>query len=194
VLVPLFQTIEARDPYTRGHSARVAALADGIGRRLGFGEEELEALRLGGWLHDVGKIGVPRHILRKPGPLDDEERRQMQAHPELGARLVGAVSSVVHAVPSVLCHHERWDGLGYPGGRARSEIPFEARVLAVVDAFDAMTSLRPYRNPVSDAEALAEITACSGTQFDPEVAEAFVAGFEAGAIASDPAAIRVISF
>jgi putative nucleotidyltransferase with HDIG domain len=191
VLVPIFQAIEARDPFMRGHSARVTVLAEAIARRLGWDEERLETLRLGGWLHDVGKLGVPRHILRKPGPLDADERRQMETHPELGARLVGGITSVAPAVPCVLYHHERWDGGGYPRGRSGLEIPTEARVLAIADAFDAMTSLRAYRQRVSAAEALAEILACAGTQFDPEVAEIFVEGFEAGDIPADMREIQL---
>jgi HD-GYP domain-containing protein (c-di-GMP phosphodiesterase class II) len=193
LLVPLFHAIEARDPFTRGHSSRVTALAECIALRLGWSESQLGVLRLGGRLHDVGKIGVARHILRKPGPLDPEERRQMEAHPGLGARLAASITSVAHAAPSILCHHERWDGCGYPHGRSRNEIPIEARIVAVADAFDAMTSLRPYRRPFSEARALVEIAECAGSQFDPMVAEAFVEVFEAGVISGRVRSAGVVS-
>jgi HD-GYP domain-containing protein (c-di-GMP phosphodiesterase class II) len=174
MLAELSEAIESRDPYTRGHSARVTALAEAIARRLGWSEEQLRCLHLGGPLHDVGKLSVPGRILCKPGPLTSEELAEIRTHPETGARLIEPIEPARGALPYVLHHHERWDGSGYPHGLAGPAIPIEARVLAVADAFDAMTSNRPYRRALDDEEALAEIARCAGTQFDPEVARAFL--------------------
>jgi putative nucleotidyltransferase with HDIG domain len=182
MLSTLFQAIEARDPYTRGHSARVTALAEGIALKLGWLQAEIDLLLVAGRLHDVGKLGISPAILRKPGPLEAHEREEIELHPELGARLVAAFGVTAAVVPCVLHHHERWDGDGYPRGRSRTTIPIGARVLAIADAFDAMTSLRPYRRPLPQADALAEIAACMGTQFDPEIAAAFIEAIETGEI------------
>jgi HD-GYP domain-containing protein (c-di-GMP phosphodiesterase class II) len=170
----LSRAIEARDSYTRGHSARVTAIAESIALRLGWEEERLELLQLGGPLHDVGKLAISDDVLRKPGRLDDDELAQIREHPRLGARILLRLSAFRGALPYVLYHHERWDGTGYPTGRAGEEIPLEARVLAVADAFDAMTSDRPYRPALSREEALAEVERCSGTQFDPEIVRVFL--------------------
>src|SRR5438067_4729772 len=130
ILLPLARAIESREPYSRGHSERVSALAEMVATRLGWDETRRELLRLGGALHDIGKLAVPEAVLRKPGPLSDEERAEVLRHPEAGARIVALVDQLRAAVPAVLHHHERWDGLGYPAGRARDEIPEEARILA----------------------------------------------------------------
>src|SRR5215211_5199047 len=169
--------IEARDPYTRGHSARVTALAEAIARRLGWTEERLAALRVGGSLHDIGKLAVSDQVLCKEGRLDDRELAQIREHPKIGAKLLLRVAALREAIPYVLYHHERWDGTGYPSGRAGEEIPVEARVLAIADAFDAMTSDRPYRQALTREEALAEIERCAGTQFDPKIARVFLEVF-----------------
>ena len=166
--------IEARDPYTRGHSSRVTALAEVVARRLGWSEEKLASLRIGGPLHDIGKLGVSDEVLRKEGRLDDGELAQIREHPKIGARMLLRMAALREAIPYVLYHHERWDGHGYPSGKAGEEIPIEARVLAVADAFDAMTSDRPYRRALSRREALAEVERCAGTQFDPEIARLFL--------------------
>jgi putative nucleotidyltransferase with HDIG domain len=166
--------IEARDPYTRGHSSRVTALAEVVARRLGWSEEKLASLRIGGPLHDIGKLGVSDEVLRKEGRLDDGEIAQIREHPKIGARMLLRMAALREAIPYVLYHHERWDGHGYPSGKAGEEIPIEARVLAVADAFDAMTSDRPYRRALSRTEALAEVERCAGTQFDPEIARLFL--------------------
>ncbi len=151
---------------------------------LGWRRWELEALRLGGSLHDVGKIAVDVRILRKPGPLTTEELAHIRRHPVAGARLIEGVVDLEPALPYVLHHHERWDGTGYPERRAAEEIPVEARLLGVADAFDAMTSHRPYRPALTVDCALAEVERCAGTQFDPELARAFVDGWERGEIGS----------
>ena len=166
--------IEARDPYTRGHSSRVTALAEVVARHLGWSEEKLASLRIGGPLHDIGKLGVSDEVLRKEGRLDDGELAQIREHPKIGARMLLRMAALREAIPYVLYHHERWDGHGYPSGKAGEEIPIEARVLAVADAFDAMTSDRPYRRALSRTEALAEVERCAGTQFDPEIARLFL--------------------
>jgi putative nucleotidyltransferase with HDIG domain len=174
LLSTLSRAIEARDPLTRGHSTRVTEIAEAIARRLGWDEERLELLQVGGPLHDVGKLGVSDEVLAKPGPLDEDELAQIREHPKLGARILFRVAALRGALPYVLYHHERWDGNGYPTGRAGEEIPLEARVLAVADAFDAMTSDRPYRPALDREEALAEVARCSGTQFDPEIVRIFL--------------------
>ena len=174
MLSTLSRAIEARDPYTRGHSARVTALAESIALRLGWSEERLALLHVGGPLHDIGKLAISDEVLSKPGRLDEDELAQIREHPKLGARLLLRVAPFRQALPYVLYHHERWDGAGYPSGRSGEEIPLEARVLAVADAFDAMTSDRPYRHALSRDEALAEVERCSGTQFDPEIVRVFL--------------------
>jgi len=180
VLTELSRAIEARDPYTRGHSARVSAIAEVIARRLGWRNARLAALRLGGQLHDVGKLNLDGTLLRKPGPLDDQERIEVRRHPIAGARLIRPFASLRPALPYVLFHHERWDGEGYPSGRSREQIPPGARVLAVADAFDAMTSTRPYRAALPAEQAIAEVRDCAGSQFDPAVVRAFLAAWAEG--------------
>ena len=177
MLSMLSRAIEARDPYTRGHSARVTELALAIARRLGWSEERLASLRVGGPLHDIGKLGVSNAVLRKEGRLDEQEFAQIREHPKIGARILVRVAAFREALPYVLYHHERWDGNGYPTGKAGEEIPVEARVLAVADAFDAMTSDRPYRRALTRGEALAEVERCAGTQFDPKIANVFLEVF-----------------
>jgi putative nucleotidyltransferase with HDIG domain len=174
MLTVLTRAIEARDPYTRGHSARVTAIAESIALRLGWSQERLALLHVGGPLHDIGKLAIPDEVLSKPGRLTDDELVQIRQHPKLGAKLLLRVATFRKALPYVLYHHERWDGLGYPTGRAGEEIPLEARVLAVADAFDAMTSDRPYRPALGREAALAEVARCSGTQFDPEIVRVFL--------------------
>src|SRR3954462_2290373 len=173
----LSRAIEARDPYTRGHSARVTALAEEVARRLGGNEQQLATLRVGGPLHDIGKLAVSDEVLCKEGRLDDAELAQIREHPKIGAKLLLRVTTLRDAIPYVLYHHERWDGTGYPTGKAGEEIPVEARVLAIADAFDAMTSDRPYRSALTHEEALAEVERCAGTQFDPKIARVFLEVF-----------------
>ena len=177
MLSTLSRAIEARDAYTRGHSARVTELALAVARRLGWSEERLASLRVGGPLHDIGKLGVSRDLLGKTGRLDDDEFAQIREHPKIGAKILLRVAGFRQALPYVLYHHERWDGNGYPTGKAGEEIPVEARVLAVADAFDAMTSDRPYRRALTRGEALAEVERCAGTQFDPRIARVFLEVF-----------------
>jgi putative nucleotidyltransferase with HDIG domain len=174
MLTSLSRAIEARDPYTRGHSDRVTEIAEAIARQLGWDEERLALLQVGGSLHDVGKLGVSDEVLAKPGRLDEGELEQIREHPRLGARILLRIAAFRAAIPYVLYHHERWDGNGYPSGRAGEEIPLEARVLAVADAFDAMTSDRPYRRALDYDAAVAEVARCGGTQFDPQIVSVFL--------------------
>jgi putative nucleotidyltransferase with HDIG domain len=174
VLKMLTGAIEARDPYTRGHSTRVTELAEAVARALGWNEERIDSLRLGGPLHDIGKLAVSHQVLHKQGELDDHELAEIRRHPKTGARLLLRVTALRAAIPYVLYHHERWDGTGYPSGKAGEEIPLEARVLAIADAFDAMTSDRPYRRALTRDEALVEVDRCAGTQFDPRIAAVFL--------------------
>ena len=176
--------MEVCDPALAAHAERVAANAEAVAVRLGWTETQREALRLGAVLHDVGKVNVRHEVLTKPGRLDDWELAEIRAHPVEGIWLLSGVPSLAPALPSVLFHHERWDGRGYPTRRAGEAIPFEGRILAVADAFDAMTSSRPYRSTLTPRDAAEEVRRCAGTQFDPTVAGAFVAALEAGEIVS----------
>jgi HD-GYP domain-containing protein (c-di-GMP phosphodiesterase class II) len=180
VLAALSQAIEARDPYTRGHSERVSSLAQVVARRLGWKSSRLAALRVGALLHDVGKLNLDEVVLRKEGPLDDREYGEIKRHPLAGARLIRGVEALRPALPYILFHHERWDGRGYPTGRSREQIPTGARIVAVVDAFDAMISGRPYRPPLSIQAAITEVREGAGTQFDPGVVRAFLEAWSTG--------------
>jgi putative nucleotidyltransferase with HDIG domain len=182
MLAVLANAIEARDAYTIGHTWRVARVAQVMARRLGWPEERVREIEVGGVLHDIGKIGVPDAILGKQGRLTPEEAETMRRHPEIGARMLGDVPNLRHALPYVLHHHECYDGSGYPHGLAGEDIPEEARLLAVADGFDAMTSTRPYRAGMDPEKALAEIRRCSGSQFDPAVVAALDDAWAAGEI------------
>ena len=179
-LATLSAVIEARDPYARGHSSRVTVYAQAMARRIGLDSEQLSVLRLGALLHDVGKLSVPPAVLLKLGPLTEIEVVQVRRHPAAGVRMLRALGVPKEVLPSVLHHHERWDGTGYPRGRAGERIPLEARILTIADSFDAMTSLRPYRARWKVPEALAELRRCAGTQFDPELVEAFAVAWGEG--------------
>jgi HD-GYP domain-containing protein (c-di-GMP phosphodiesterase class II) len=173
MLAAISRALEERDQ-TEGHGARVAALAEPIAQLLGWGEERVVLLHLGARLHDIGKITVRRDLLRKRGALTVDELAEIRTHPRAGADLVLPMRAARQALPYVLFHHERWDGSGYPSRMRGRAIPLEARLLAVADAFDAMTSVRPYRAALPTAHALTELSSCAGSQFDPEVAELFL--------------------
>ena len=181
-LLTLSRAIEARDPHSSGHAARVGIMAEVIAERLGWDEAHVEVLRMAAALHDVGKLCVPERILRKAGSLDADEFAEMRRHPEEGARMVARVRELRLAVPAVLYHHERWDGTGYPMGIEGEAVPAEARVLAVVDSFDAMTSDRSYRRAMTEALAIVELERCAGSQFDPEIVRAFVEAWRDGSL------------
>ena len=173
-LQALVTALDYRDNETQGHSFRVVEYGVQVARRMGVGEPELSWIRRGAILHDVGKIGVPDAILKKPGKLDPEEWDEMKKHPEMGYRMLRNIEFFQPALDIVLCHQERWDGSGYPRGLAHEEIPLGARIFAVVDTFDAMTSDRPYRRALSVNDAREEVRRFSGVQFDPKVADAFL--------------------
>ncbi len=166
--------LDLRDVETEGHSVRVQGLSVAIARELGCSEDDIEIIGLGALLHDIGKIGVSDRVLRKPGPLTDDEWEEIKRHPELGYRFLRKLTIASRVADIVRAHHERWDGRGYPLGLAGEAIPLGARIFAVADAFDAMTSDRPYRRALTRDAAIAEIARCSGTQFDPRVVEAFL--------------------
>jgi response regulator RpfG family c-di-GMP phosphodiesterase len=174
----LARALEAKDAYTRGHSIRVSRYAVATASRLGFVGVGLDGIRLGGELHDIGKIGTREAVLHKPGSLTAEEFRQICEHPALGESML---SPLAHESPDVLrivrSHHERLDGAGFPDGLRGENIPIEARIVAVADAFDAMTTRRPYRESRPPEEAMCELRRVAGTQLDPEAVEAFVAAF-----------------
>jgi response regulator RpfG family c-di-GMP phosphodiesterase len=172
-LKSLVSTIEARDPYTRQHSQRVTDFSVLIAKEMGCSEEQIDTVRVAGYLHDLGKLGVKDSVLLKPGPLTTEEFDQIKAHPVIGEEIIAPIGFLPEERALVRHHHERWDGRGYPDGLAGEEIPLLARVITVADVFDAMTSDRPYRPAMSFQNGLDEILRCSGTQFDPHVVEAF---------------------
>ncbi len=167
----LAAALEARDSHTSGHAERVSQVAVDIADRMGLDEEQQELLRYVSILHDIGKIGIKDDILRKPGRFTPEERSEMKRHSEIGADILRNIKALREGSSWVLYHHERYDGSGYPRGLEVDEIPLEARILAVADAFDAMLSKRPYKRSLSLEEVREELRDCSGTQFDPEVAE-----------------------
>ncbi|MFF1450573.1 HD-GYP domain-containing protein [Streptomyces sp. NPDC058274] len=170
----LVQAVDIKDGYTRGHSERVGQASMMIARELGMDDERAEVLRFAGILHDVGKLGVPTRLLRKDGPLTPDERRIIELHPEYGHEMVRGIGFLGEARSAILHHHERLDGSGYPYGLIGRQIPEFARVVAVADAFDAMTSTRSYRRARPVPVALEELERCSGAQFDPQMVTALV--------------------
>lgn len=179
-LAQLSAAIEARDPYARGHASRVTVFSQAMAKTIGLDKERLSVLRLGALLHDVGKLAVPPAVLLKPGPLTEVEFVQVRRHPAAGVRMLRALGAPSEILPSVLHHHERWDGAGYPRGRVGERIPLEARILTVADSFDAMTSTRPYRASRHVPDALEELHRCAGSQFDPELVGVFAVAWDEG--------------
>lgn len=176
----LADTIEKRDPYTGGHTRRVMDYAISIALELGMSESEVENVRLAAILHDIGKIAIPDHVLQKPDKLTDEEFEAMRRHSQTAAEILGKVHLLNAIIPAVRSHHERMDGRGYPDRLTGEDIPLAARVIAVADTFDAMTTDRPYRSALTREAAVEELRRCSGTQFDPTAAAALVAILERG--------------
>lgn len=168
------ETIEAKDAYTRGHSENVAMYSMLLGRELGLSEEELEEIHIAALLHDIGKIGIREEVLRKKSSLSDNEYEHIKSHPIISSQIVSNIPNLAPIACIIRHHHESFNGKGYPGGLAGNEIPLGARILAIADAFDAMTSNRQYRDACSREEALSELSHCSGIQFDPELVEAFI--------------------
>jgi putative two-component system response regulator len=172
-LIMLANAIEVRDPYTRGHVERVMNYAQTIAEYLGWSSTEINNLRFGSILHDIGKINIPEYILKKTGTLNEEEWIEMRKHPEMGVELVKGIHYLEPAVPVILYHHERWNGSGYPYGTRENDIPLSARIVAIADSFDAMTTKRPYRDELTPDQACNEVISGSGIQYDPMMVEAF---------------------
>jgi putative nucleotidyltransferase with HDIG domain len=186
-------TVEAKDPYTAGHSKRVQELALEIGKRLGLDEAEIDALRYGALFHDIGKIAVPDAILTKPAALTAEEYEVMKTHSLEGARIAAKFGRLHEAVPLIRHHHERWDGGGYPGGLAGERIPRAAAIVGLADAWDAMTTARPYSEAMSASAALEEVRRGRGSQFAPEAVDALIALAREGRPAIEPVAVGQIA-
>jgi putative two-component system response regulator len=173
-VIMLANVIETRDPYTAGHLERVRRLALNMAFALNWNPEDIAILEFGAILHDIGKIVVPSQVLKKTGPLTKEEWILMRQHPEVGAKMLEGVDHLKAAIPYVLYHHEWWDGSGYPAGLVGEKIPLEGRLLAIVDAFDAMTTNRPYHTSMPVADALDELARFRGVYFDPDMVDAFI--------------------
>lgn len=185
--------LDAKNTYTRGHSDRVAEIAAAVAKELGMTKANQDSIHVAAHLHDIGKIGIPDHILLKPDRLSPDEFEVIKSHPQVGFEILNKVTMLRPIAKIVRYHHERWDGLGYPEGLAGTAIPLGARIIALADAFDAMTSARSYRSQMSQEEAMQEVLRCRGTQFDPDIADAFVSLFHAGKIPGDMAAIKLLS-
>ncbi|HWR55162.1 MAG TPA: HD-GYP domain-containing protein [Negativicutes bacterium] len=170
----LTAALDARHPYTGGHSYRVAELSTCIAREMGVGESQQHFIHIAAHLHDIGKIGMPDSVLLKKGRLTVEEYEVIKKHPETGFQILRKVKILQYVAHVVRHHHERWDGAGYPGGLAGDRIPLASRIIAVADAYDAMTSMRPYRPSLTHEQSIAELGRCRGSQFDPAVVDAFI--------------------
>lgn len=173
-ITALAAAVEARDPYTSGHSQKVTEYTTAIAAKMGLSTKEIENLRMAGLLHDIGKIGIPDSVLNKPARLTAAERIMIDSHPVTSAEIVGKIEALAHLMPTIRHHHERWDGKGYPDGLKGDEIPLLARILAVGDGFEAMTAERPYRFAKSQEKAIEELKAGAATQWDPKVVEVFL--------------------
>jgi putative two-component system response regulator len=181
-LLALAQAIEARDEYTHWHVIRLNEYAQAIAEELGWDDDRLEALEFGAILHDIGKLDVPLRILQKKDPLTPEEWEEMRKHPEYGVNMIRRIEYLAPALSTVLHHHERWDGTGYPDGLKGEQIPEGARLLAIVDAFDAMTTDRKYRAAILVEDAYQEIVSKAGIEYDPEFVKAFSRCWKRGEI------------
>lgn len=175
----LAAALDARDPYTAGHSERVSAISVAVARKLQLADDEVEIIRLGALLHDIGKIGISDAVLRKAGPLSDDEFEVIKTHPTVGARILRSLAFLAPHIPIVELHHERPDGRGYPLGLSGEQIPLAARIVHVADAYDAMTTARAYRQGRAASEAFRELWRCAGTQFDAEVVQALASSLPA---------------
>jgi len=179
VIYALVSTVEVKDPYTYGHSKKVNTYAVALAGAIGLSPDEVSKMSTAALLHDIGKIGIPDKVLNKKGKLSGEDWEAIKAHPRLGANIVGNIPQLVPCVNSILHHHERWDGGGYPEGLKDEEIPIEARILAIADSFEAMTSARPYRPALSLEQVVKELRQGAGLQFDPKLVEIFIGIIEA---------------
>lgn len=167
-------TVEAKDTYTRGHSDRVSEFSVLIGKHIGLSDSDIKILKIGGLFHDIGKIGVPDTILQKNSKLTDDEYSEIKNHPSIGSHILSTASIFKDIIPIVKHHHERFDGHGYPSQLAGNDIPYLARITAIADTFDAMTSKRSYRDALPLDVVIAEFERCKGSQFDPELADVFL--------------------
>jgi diguanylate cyclase (GGDEF)-like protein len=173
IIYALAATVDAKDHYTYGHSRKVSEYSVAIAELLGLPQDKIATIRAASLLHDIGKVGIPDSILSKEGPLTDKEWEPVKTHPQLGVEILRHIIDLVNCLPTILHHHEHYDGKGYPSGLKGDNIPIEGRILAIADAYDAMTSPRPYREQLSPQEALNELKRCAGTQFDPELVDIF---------------------
>jgi putative two-component system response regulator len=174
VIFMLAQAVEAKDAYTEGHLRRLRAYGEQLALACRLSPTEVAAVRYGGILHDIGKIGVDEAILRKPGPLTPEEAAQMRRHPEIGAQIISQMRFARDVAPSIHGHHEYWDGSGYPHGLSGEAIPLGARIITIVDAYDAMMTDRPYRAALGEDESLRRLRNGRGSQFDPDLLDIFI--------------------
>jgi putative two-component system response regulator len=191
VVVALANAVEAKDSTTEQHCQRLALQAARLGMQIGLGPAELDAVTYGALLHDVGKIGVREAVLTKAGPLDDAEWQEMRRHPAIGERICTPLAAFAVFGPIIRHHHERWDGAGYPDRLVGEQSPIGARIVGLVDAFDAMTHDRPYRPAMSVADAMGELVRCAGKQFDPELVPLFVDSLQHGAFSEASRAMGV---
>jgi putative nucleotidyltransferase with HDIG domain len=187
----LAEAIDAKDPYTRGHSDRVRQMSLQIANSLGFTQERMEILEYGALLHDIGKIGIKDDILRKPGTLSGEEYQTIREHPLIGVKIVEGIEFFKDKIPMIRNHHEQFDGKGYPDGLAGEAIPLEARIIAVPDAFDAMASLRPHQRTRSLGDILLEMEQYRGRQFDPSILEIFLREKIYGCLIHSPSSVPI---
>ena len=174
MVLALAKAMDARDSYTQDHSQRMAAITDALCQKLGIDREQIQTIHSAAALHDIGKIGVPDEILRKPGPLTDQEWDTMKRHPKIGADILAPVTELALVAPIIIAHHEKFDGSGYPYGLKGDQIPIGARILAVVDAYIAIIDERVYRKARCHEDAISELKKYSGTQFDPTVVDVFL--------------------
>src|SRR5205814_9647148 len=178
----LAAAIDAKDPYTRGHSERVARYSIGIGKNLGLAEKEMRNLRVSALLHDVGKIGIDDRILRKPGALSEDEFEVMKGHPVKGAAIMSGVAQLIDIIPGMKYHHEKWSGGGYPDGLVAEQIPMQARIVAIADTFDAMTTNRPYQKAMDLGYVPEKSKRFAARRFDPHAGDACLTALRAGDI------------
>jgi len=183
VVIALGNALAAFDPYTAEHSHETVLLATSVARQLGAREEEISCVARVAALHDIGKLGVPTGLLLKRGPLTNAERLTMEEHPVIGERILADIPQLAEIARAIRHEHERWDGRGYPDGLAGSEVPLASRIVLVCDAWHAMTSDRPYRSAMCESEAIAELRAHAGTQFDPAAIDALVAVLDPATVA-----------